>query len=248
MVNPPSGRAAQRKPQGRVLYAISQSSAIDPRETVPDLLVTNEHTLCSRCDPASRAVPAGLTSPSSAVLAFGCSAGRSAPGPSAVPGCRTSPLPSASPAGAGSRSRNSDSMVTARFENCPLITGGKVSWHRLHLQVPSMTGVSDCPLGRYRGPCDTETGTGRGTGDGHRPSRSPSLPLSPGSGRTEALSTHGTATAAAGGRSDRAGKDASECRGEERGERGRSGARQSRPVPVGAGRCRSMPVDRKSVV
>lgn len=125
VVNPPSGRAAQRKPQRRVLYAKSQSSAIDPRETVPDLLVTNEHTLCSRCDPASRAVPAGLTSPSSAVLAFGCSAGRSAPGPSAVPGCRTSPLPSASPAGAGSRSRNSDSMVTARFGNCPLVTGGK---------------------------------------------------------------------------------------------------------------------------
>lgn len=51
--------------------------------------------------------------------------------------------------------------------------------------------------------------------------------------------THDTATAAAGVRSDRAGKDASECRGEEPGGHGRSGARQSRPVPVRAGRCRS---------
>lgn len=123
-VNPRSARAAQREPQGRVLYAKSQSSAIDPRETVPDSLVTNEHTLCPRCAPASRAVPVGLTSLRSAVLAFGCRAGRSAPGPSAVPGCRTSPLSSASPAGAGCRSRNSDSVVT-RFGNLPLVTGDR---------------------------------------------------------------------------------------------------------------------------
>lgn len=211
-VNLLTARAAQHEAQGRVLYAKSQSSAIDPRETVPDILVTNEHTLCPPCAPASRAVPRGLTPLSSAVLAFGCRAVRSAPGPSAVPGCRTSPLSSASPAAAGCRSRNSDSVVTP-FGNRPLVTADR------GLVAPSApTGpVNDgseffrqIPRGppRHR---DTNRERNRRRAPAVAVAVPPVIPQE--RGRREALSTHGAATAAAWARSDPAGKDASECRG-----------------------------------
>lgn len=179
---------------------------------------TGDKRAHTRCDPASRAGPASLCPPS-----FGCR--RICPGT-----LRSTGLPDCPAAPRRSRERLTEQRLDgdSTVRKSPACYGGEASWHRLYLQVPQMTGASDCPFGSTEGPAAPRRAPaeepGRDTG-GRSPSR-----YAPGAGRTEALSTHGTATDAAWS----AGKYASECRGEERGERGRSGARQSRSVPVRA--------------